>query len=567
MRNSSRNIDSSGAENISSEKSSDSLAEASRGEVSENIRRTFDRVPDIGTRWRWYDVPYRFFSWWLRSWRRCILPPSLRHLMYRVINFFYAFNEYDRCKVEPLDDPMYNLIIPHQVRLRQSGVWTVELFPPSQYKMLEHSLQKSGWKRDPLRSFDDTNAKHVRRAREGRGFSWSRIGSVAQANTNFVFPGTKREDLPEEFEYIQLTAVQLGTSVTAIVSFFQLSEAGESSLDRVFRGPHEPILTWQGFHRPKVTGRHFSAIEATQCERMRIHNLARTWLSRKCPGFFASRSNVHPVIDMNLFEGLDPVSEHDRADMRDALRALGMNTRGFHQYISSHMKGTVLIPTEGLVGPHEPLQNCWAIAGEYQRVVDENERLGYGNKPYASKTLGHMFDNAAGSFILHLAVMAYIKEQRSIYSASRDLASTRHRRFTARKARKLSAELLESGLDLSAVARDSRHLWSKYWHRSVDVQAVPTGLHRNNREPFDLIESLGEQRDAEFRRLLQEDETYRTVLSTAASLGASADAARTGRLALVVAVGSMIVATMTLLVTQPGDASLWSGFVEWLGLG
>lgn len=565
MKNTSQNTNSTGADNSSSEVSSDSSAERARSEVSENIRRLFDRVPEIGTRWRWYDVPYRFFSWWLRSWRRHIVPPAVRRLMYRGMNFLIAFNEHERHKIEPLDDPMYNLVIPNQVRLTQSGIWAVELFPPSQYKMLEHSLQKSGWKRAPLRSWDDSNAKQVKRAREGRGFAWSRIGSVAQANANSVFPDTKREDLPKEFDFIELTAVQLGTSVTALVAFFHLSEAGESSLDRVLRGSHEPTITWLGFHRPKVTNRHFAAIEATQNERMRLHNLARTWFSRKCPGFFASRSNVHPVLDMNLFEGLDPVAEHNRVETRDALRALGMNARGFHQYISSDMKGTVLVPTEGAAGPHEPLQNCWAIAGEYKRVVDENERTGYGNKPYAASTLGHMFNDAAGAFILHLAMMAYISEQRAIYSASRDLASTRHRRYTARKARKLSAELLESGLDLSAVARDSRHLWSKYSYRSVDVQAVPTGLHRKNFEPFDLIESLGKKNDADFQRLLDEDETYRTVLSTAASLGASADSARSGCLALVVAIGSMIVAAITLLVTQPGDASLWSKLVEWLG--
>ena len=83
--------------------------------------------------------------------------------------------------------------------------------------------------------------------------------------------------------------------------------------------------------------------------------------------------------------------------------------------------------------------------------------------------------------------------------------------------------------------------------------------------PFDLIESLGKQHDADFQRLLEEDETYRTVLSTAASLGASADAVWTGRLALFVAFLSMIVASVTLLLTQPGDASLWSRLVEWLG--
>ncbi|MBF58281.1 MAG: hypothetical protein CME80_11265 [Halomonas sp.] len=237
------------------------------------------------------------------------------------------------------------------------------------------------------------------------------------------------------------------------------------------------------------------------------------------------------------------------------------------KYISPQMKGTTLIPSYGRNGPHEPIKNCWSIAGEYQRVINENKRSSCDDNSYTAKGIGHILGDAAGAFLLHLAVKAYISEQIAFYALSRDLASTRHRRFKARKARRLSLEILESGLDLPAVARDSRHLSNKRWYLNIEVQAVPSILKRKKFEPFNLIESFNKDREKGFQQLIEQDESYRTVLSTVAALGASADAAWTGRVALFVAAGSMIVATITLLITQTSDTSLLSSFIEWLGRG
>ena len=528
--------------------------------------RLFELVPPIGTRWRWFDIPYRFIDFFLRSRFRHLIPSSGRRLLVRGINFFMAFEQHARNKIEVSDDPRINLIIPEHARLRQGGIWTVELFPPSHYEALERSLNKNGWNRSPFSRFDEPNEKQVKRARAGRRFAWARMGAVAQSNTNYIFPDAKREDLPVEFEHIELTAVQLGTSVTALVAFFHLSKKGESSLNQIWKRKHQPTLTLQGFHRPKVTNRYFAAIEATQRERMRIHDLARAWLSGQCPGFFASRSDAHPVLDLNLFDGINPAEEEDCQATKEALRALGIDTRDVYRYVSPQIKGAALIPYHARGGPHEPLRNCWAIAGEYQKTAFENKRSNPGNNLPSPGELGYIFNHAAGTFTLYLAITAYLSEQRAIYSTSRDLASTRHQRFTVRRARRLSVELLKSGLDLPAVARDSKTLWDNHWilRNNINVKAIPLESHREHFEPFDLIESFGKGNDTGFQELLKEDEFYRNAPSTAAALGASADAAATGKLALIVAAGSMIVATITLLITEPSQASLWPELIKYL---
>lgn len=569
MSNASQNSSHADVSDTSCETPVSSTDEMGDQEVGKDAELIFDLVPWIGTRWRWYDVPYRFFKWSLTSWRRQILPPFARRLLNHGMNFMTAFNQHERNKVQSLGGLRDNHAFLSQARLRQGGVWVVELFPPSQYKALERSLRRNKLGEAYYRRLEEPLERKLRRARDGRGFAWALIGHIVRPGANYLIPDARREDLPSEFDYIELTAVQLGTSVTALVAFFHLSKAGETSLDEVWRGKHAPTLTWQGIHQPRVTDRYFAFIDATQRERMRLHNLARIWLSHRCPGFFASRNkNIHPVIDLNLFDGLDLFSAHNKREVHDSLRALGMDEWRHHRYVSSQMKGTVLIPTYERDGPYEPLRNCWAIAGGYERSMDENECPGYGNKPYAPGTLGQIFNSTARELVLHLAMMAYLSEQRAMYSTSRDVATTRHGRFTAQRASKLSIELLESGLDLPAVAHASEALWKQPHHGldRIDVQAVPVEPGDPNRKPFDLLEFFGRQRDTGFGQLLKEAESYRTVLSTVAALGASANTARTGQIALAVAIGSMIVAMLALLVTPTSDSSLWSTLIRWLEL-
>lgn len=535
--------------------------ESAGNQISEKIERLYELVPAIGTRWRWYDIPYRTFNWGLRSWRRRLLPGRFRRLLNRGINFFLPFNEFERAKVAPLDDPLDNLIITPSEELRQGGLWAVEFFTPSHYASLERALRRNGWDSEHRVRLDGTNAEQVRRAREGRGFAWSRIGTVARPDTKFLVPDAKREKLPDEFEFVELNAVQVGTSLTAIVAHFVLTDAAETALDQVWRDRHEPRLEWHGLRRPHVSNRYFSAIKATQLERQRIHDTGRRWLTDRCGGFFASTETGHPVIDLNVFDNFDPTTQPVDRTMGDALRALGMDAIGLHNYVSKQIPGAVLMPVRSWMADSEPLRNCWGIVGSLERLRESNDSPGYGEKPYTPSTFGHMFGDAVQAFILHIAVMSYLEELRAHYSRSRDSARTRHGRFSARRLHNLRDEVLTTSMDLPAVARDTETLWGERWRRwnGIEVVGRPAPGHSDSHAgEYDLIEDLGEVRSAYFTELLDDDETYRTVLSTVASLGSSANATKTGRLALIVAAVSLLVAVMSLVVSEPGNNSLWS---------
>jgi hypothetical protein len=336
------------------------VSKIDRDRISAKVQRSFELVPEIGNRWRWYDIPYRFLRWTLSPWRRRLLSWRMRYRLNNAQNFFIAFNHYERLKIEPLDDPMENLIVPPGEEVTQGGIWVVEFFPPSYYSTLYEALQKNGWDEpNHLRSVDGTNAEQVTRARRGKGFAWSRIGMVANPDSPYLAIDAKREILPEEFDLVELTAVQLGRSLTAVIAFVRLSDHGRVALNRVWKAQHEPIFEWRGLRRPHVEGRYFAAIRGTQQQRQRLHDLARTWLAERCGGYFADTEARQPVIDFNLFAEFDPTTATNSREFGDPLRALGMEGNHIYNYVSPQLPGAVFVQGEALRRPVEALQNCW----------------------------------------------------------------------------------------------------------------------------------------------------------------------------------------------------------------
>jgi len=519
----------------------------------ERLRREFELVPPIGSLRRWYDLPYRLIQWLLASPHFQRAPWRVRRSLNRALNFFVIFNFYDRLKVQERSDPTRNIIVPTEANLSQGGIWVTEVFPPSHYSALLRGLSVNGWDRaDYMRSGEGTNAEQVTRARRGQGFVWTRLGSVTNPQSRYFAFDAKREVLPKEFDLVELTAVQLGSSLTCVTAFYQLSEKGANSLNDVWKSEHEPTLEWRGLRRPHVQDRRSAAIQATQWERDRLHNLARKWLKERCGGFFASTEAGHPVIDFNLFKGINPRGRAEGVEQDEVLRALGMDGNGLYEYVSEQLPGTALVQGQQFPRLGAPLMNCWGVVGEFDVVARLNDQPGYGQRPYSVNALAAMANEHVPNFLLHVALVQYGRQLQEIASASRDTARTNHGKFRPRRVEKLQRELLTTSLDLPAVARDSGILWKssgRPWAH-VTVKGVPVTSGNNPPEEFDLIERLGTVRETVFEQLLEEDATYRTVLSSASSLGASATTARLGILALVVSGMSLVASVVTLLVAS-----------------
>ena len=537
-----------------------------RDAIKAEVDRQYELVPAIGTRWRWYDIPYRFLRWLLTGWRRRFVSSRLRLRLNQGLNYFNVFDHYERLKIEQRTDPLHNVVVPDDEEVTQGAIWVVEFFPPSYFDNLLRSLKKNGWgDNDFLGSIDGSTAERVARARRGNGFTWSRLGTVANPKARYVTPDAKREVLPPEFDLVELTGTQIGSSMTAVVAFIRLSEQGRSSLNDVLKAEHEPIFEWRGLRRPNTENRYFSAIRATQGERQRLHDSARSWLSERCGGFFAETEARQPVIDFNMFQKFDPTTARaNRENMGGPLRALAMERNGLYNYVSPQIPGAVLIRGDALRAPREALQNCWGVVGSNQAFSQANDRPGYGQKPHSVETLAAMVDDAVRAFLLHYAVLHYARQLNEQAAIQRDTAKSKHLDFSPRQLDALKRELLMFSLDLPAVARDTEQLWSPQWRswEGLDVRGVPVPGIPNPPREFDVIEGFGESRTQLFEKLIADDAAYRAVLATTSSLGASAASARLGRRALLVSLVSLLVSATTLVAVN--GSAVWSQIAEWL---
>ncbi|OZE32171.1 hypothetical protein CH278_15205 [Rhodococcus sp. 05-2254-5] len=477
----------------------------------------------------------------------------------------------------PLDDPLDNLLIPSDEQVTQGGMWVVEFFPPSLYSDLHDALDANRWdENNHLRAIDGTNSERVTQARRGQKFGWTKIGTIANPGSGY-FLIDKQEHLPDEFSLIEVTAVHIGPSLTAVVAFIQLSDHGKNALNSVWKAQHEPTLTWQGLRPPHVEDRHFAAINATQRERQRMHDLGRSWLAERCGGYFATTKTRQPVVDFSLFKNFDPTSGRPSQEIGEALRALGMEGDHLYNFISPQLPGAVFVRGEALRQPDVLLRNCWGVVGNYDTFAGFYDDDGFGTKPYSVSTFAHIADDMIRSFLLHTAVLEYTRQLRETFSDARDTARKKHHKFKPSQLDKLRQEMLTTSLDLPVVSRDTALLWKRRYPGDFSVKAVPIpGIPRPPDE-FDFIEYLSDQRTDAFDKLLEEDVAYRDVLSTASALGSSAASARLGRRALFVSVTSLAVSATTILTANgaavwhltttvliTSGAAVWQQIAEWL---
>ena len=530
-------------------------------------QRVRDLVPPLGQGRRWYDFVYRSLGWCLRSWPRKILPLPARRTLTRAIDFVIPFHEIRKRRARETDDPIYSLQIPEGESVSQGGLWVVEFFPPSLYSELERQLKSNGWDKHGALRQPGANADLVARARTGQGWVWARIGDVMNPDTSASWLSSAGRPLSHEFKSVQLSAVQIGKSITAVVAFFVLSEPGAESLNRALRTPREPYLVSHGLARADIIDRRTASIRATRRARRRLHDEARSWLEARCKGYFASTNNKQPVIDLTLFGNYDPLETDLRSsDIGGTLAALGLGSVGHGLYISPQLPGGVLVPDDEL---HQPLygsvENSWGFIGSVNKMHEIDGMDGYGSKLWSPATIAHRLDDHLSAFLIRSAAQTYLRELRSTYVRARDSARARHGRYRASRLKNLRSEMLQNSLDLQVVARDLATLWEPtYWNSiQIELRDAPGTAEELQVPPIDFIEFLRKEQKDGFQELIEEDVTYRELMVTVASLGSSAEASLLGKRALFVALVTLSVAAVTLLVAEVGSDSILASVIDW----
>lgn len=546
-------------------------------EISDEIATVSDLIPEAGEGYRWYDYPYRALAWLGTGWRRKFVPPLIRMWLNYGINWLIPFHEHDRDFAESLDGWMHNIRAPEDEHINTPSIWLVELFPPTDLPKLEAALRKNGW--DVRRKFspiDERNHEMLARSRTGSGSSWWRLIDVVRHDRSW-FGDAVPEHLPPEFDYIELKAVQVGQGLTAVVAEFHLRDEASQALDVEWHKQHEPLLLWDR-PRPRSLDRHWATIHEVQLARRTMHYAARDWLAARLPGFFARMERPQPLLELMLFDKLDPtvlprpaLSRDKRIAESGALRALGLGRPVFQMLVSPEMPKLVLHSLHSL--GKDPLGNdpTWTLWGSRTAVLkavgEENLQLTGGNN---NQNIAHRLVKRMANLFLMISISVYLEATEERFADIRDRAGTRHGKFRPRAIRQLRQDFLTLSLDLASVQRGVAAFWKRswYWDGDPKFSYVPTPDERSRarkgkkspQEPISFNDGLKERHEEWFQQLRDADNDYRDILSTVSSLGSSADAFRMGRLALWIAVVSLVVAVATMLVSQVDGKSVF----EWI---
>lgn len=539
--------------------------------ISQHISAAYDQVPSIGDRWmRWYDIPYKVL-WSLQTkWRRKIIPKPVLRAFHRLSTALRQFNELERDRIWDLNDRMRNFRVPPDEHVTMPGVWVVELFPPSAFARLEQAIRRNGWDRNRWMSGgQDTNVNMLLKSRSRAGWKWWQMVFIQDIKGTYLAPDSVRTKLPPEFSCIELKATQIGSGLTAVVAHVQLSQLGAMKLNETWHQPHEPKLIRRD-GRLQALDRMWAGWHVTQTAREQLHQLARTWMKDNCCGSFAEFNSPQTLVDMLILDQHDPTEvreQHDR-DLFDVFRALGITETDVYYYTSAEIPKMQLVRTSPLMARGMSTDRTWAIWGRRQAVRDSATHMtGYSDNP--NQAIAHRYSDAIESCLLTLAVSDLLETIEDRYALIRDRARAQHGHFKAKVIKDLREQLLTLSIDVATIRRDLERSWKsrpRFEHETeFTLEYSPRVRADSDKyEPIHMNTELRNRQKESFEELTAADRDYRDILSTVASLGASADSSKTGRRALVVALVSLVVAVATVLVADIGDNSLLQELSEFV---
>lgn len=404
----------------------------------------------------------------------------------------------------------------------------------------------------------------LQRSRSGQGWTWWRLAEITDIDSEYWFPDGTRERLPPQFDAVELTAVQVGSGLTAVVGFFHLTSEGSREVDVVWHRSHEPHLL-RGKGRPKALSRMWAGLRNTQLARRAHHDAARKWLAKRCPGFFSANGEPQPLMDLLLLEQYDPMPSDPRErSLSDALRAIGLTEHTVRHRTSPQLPRMLLSQAEPVLCP-DLGERTWALWGQREAIAAADKHLNHYGSDVDQAIARRAHDSMRNLLtLLSVSYLQDIVEER--HAVMRDSARTRHGKFKARDLRQLRTSFLTLSLDLTSMARDVEEFWGRKWRDADDAQFVSSlapwiireDVKRGSKSPspIRMNDELRESQEKRFSQLIESDRDYRDILSTVASLGASIDTFKISRVAIWITFVSLIVALAAILMAEPESDSV-----------
>jgi hypothetical protein len=513
---------------------------------------------------------------WSRIGKR--LPSFLRMPLSYVIHVvaIYDHHRLARAGVEPFYSDLDEFFVSSTEHVNMPSIFVIEMFPPSEIAHLKEAQRKHGWGAAQLRVYPDL-APRLDEARSGArgGWQWWHLGAVVRRGyQSAIAMDPDFGDLPQDLDVVELKALQIGEGITAILAHFQLTSEGAKRLDGVWHRDFQPEIHWGEFggRWPQATGKQWVAFRQTQEARGAIHDRARGWLREKCPGVFAANGQPQPLLDVLIFDEADATLDQDPGHAgHDRLRALGLpNTHDIER--SDQIPGMVLALAEVYQDSEMEDRRTWALWGKRAVLLEAlksySAGLGMSNDDHA---VARYVEDAAEEHFLRMSISELLSVYQWRYSELRDNARQSHSKFRMKYLKALRSNLLTLSLDLASIANDIRNFNAHGWmfdRAKFVLQEAPYSAERARArglivsQPINLNRRLYDKQAEMLVALREVDRNLREILTSAASLTSSMQSLRSGRVALWVALASLVVAATTLLFAEAPQHSQLNVFTH-----
>jgi hypothetical protein len=472
--------------------------------------------------------------------------------------------------------------VPVGEHVRIPGLFAVELFPPSASEELNQTIKRHNWHGGP---YGTTQADFdiVADARSGATgwVSWT-LGTFIGMESQSSLPDARKHKLPNVFDAVALNAVQVGESITAVVATFYVTQEGARRVDAVWQRDHAPEFIHGRGEWPLAYTAQAMANRRTQQARESMHDSARSWLNKTCPGFFAANGEPQPLVDLMLFTLREATITQNLSASEDRVYgALGLVEHTFTQ-TSDELPGLNLERTEPFTVHWIDTRRTWALWGQRQAIIDHGKHY--------FETYGEIdrWDNwpivtyvreGIQNSLLRLSISEMLRVYRQLYATMRDGARSEHRRYSMKQLQRLRGDLLTLSFNVNSIGRDISVFNDAKWLEDGDAQftrrATPWVQELDERRDgemaiptVEISDELAAEQAKTMKQLMDDDTQYRGILTATASLSSSMQSMRVSMTALKVSVLSSSVAVVSLLTTNATVQSLGAKVWTWVsGLG
>jgi len=405
--------------------------------------------------------------------------------------------------------------------VRSPGVFVVELFLPSDGDRLQRLIGRHGWHDTASHIWGDWDLlAHIG---ADATYDWWTLGALAGRKSSARHTATRRRKLPKEFDEVVFAGVRIGDGITAVVATFYAGAGAAPPPDTMYRRGH--------------------AARYGQPSRQSIHESARRFLARACPGFFAQNERPQPLVDLLLLNRPDmPATE-----CVDGLAEIGSGTTGLTgmqlRRISRTSAGQIEQP------------GTWALSGHDRAIIEHAARRPNAPAITDDWQLVDYMREAVGDHLLQLSISELLCLHHCRYMEIRDQAPRRRGRLRMSHIKEQRTNLLVLSLNVRTTERAIGHFNQRA--RAHQVRAT-------QHSPPVLDQQLAADQATILELLKADDEQYREILTAALSLTSSMQSLRASRVARWIATASLVTSFLLLMLSDSAQHPRIATVAEWI---